>query len=445
MRAFASFRLRSVHIPSHHRRYSDLQEMYLIQSRSAVDRRRICLPAAANLVYRNLVLRALPCYHCLPCLRLQAGVCPHCGVGMGPVIRICRRFAVFFPLKPNCIFLVLHYCATFLLHPVETHYTHNIHLSVHCFVEPQSEPLSVSWNMPKEPRASSATPSSRRAPSIGPAPRTASTTWTAEEDEILMKERAHGSNWGPISAKHFPNKTPNACRKRHERLMERRRDEDWDELKLEHLATQYMDVRREMWGMLANRLVHGKRRQKPATPRPPRGKTPKRHRSPLKHAPRLRLRRAHPSPLLLLQQHPHPPPLLQLLAPPSPTLRPPPPLARLPPRRLRHRALSLRPRHLRRVLPADHALRPRRLGFLRHPLHPLFLVRQQLPGLPQTLRHDAPAVDSTRWRWRWGWGHAAGAAADSDAGPEPGAGAAREGGECGVGWGDVDSAAGAES
>ena len=108
--------------------------------------------------------------------------------------------------------------------------------------------------MPKERRASSATPSSRRAPSIGPAPRTASTTWTSEEDEILMRERAHGSNWGPISAKHFPSKTPNACRKRHERLMERRRDEDWDELKLENLATQYMEVRREMWGMLANRI-----------------------------------------------------------------------------------------------------------------------------------------------------------------------------------------------
>ncbi|KAI9694981.1 MAG: hypothetical protein M1822_000598 [Bathelium mastoideum] len=108
--------------------------------------------------------------------------------------------------------------------------------------------------MPKEPRASSATPSSRRAPSIGPAPRTASTTWTPEEDEVLMRERAHGSNWGPISAKHFPTKTPNACRKRHERLMERRRDEDWDEVKLENLATQYMEVRREMWGMLANRI-----------------------------------------------------------------------------------------------------------------------------------------------------------------------------------------------
>ncbi|KAI9702689.1 MAG: hypothetical protein M1820_006073 [Bogoriella megaspora] len=106
--------------------------------------------------------------------------------------------------------------------------------------------------MPKEPRASSATPSSRRAPSVGP--RTSSTTWTPEEDEILMRERAHGSNWGPISAKHFPTKTPNACRKRHERLMERRRDEDWDEIKLENLASQYMEVRREMWSMLANRV-----------------------------------------------------------------------------------------------------------------------------------------------------------------------------------------------
>jgi hypothetical protein len=69
-----------------------------------------------------------------------------------------------------------------------------------------------------------------------------------------MAARASGLNWQPIATKHFPNKTANACRKRHERLMERRNAEDWDGVKLETLATEYMAIRREMWSILADRV-----------------------------------------------------------------------------------------------------------------------------------------------------------------------------------------------
>lgn len=80
------------------------------------------------------------------------------------------------------------------------------------------------------------------------------TIWTQEEDDILMSARAKGLSWAPIAMQYFPSKTANACRKRHERLMERRNAEDWDGVKLETLAREYMAVRREMWSILADRL-----------------------------------------------------------------------------------------------------------------------------------------------------------------------------------------------
>ena len=82
----------------------------------------------------------------------------------------------------------------------------------------------------------------------------ASTAWTPQEDQTLLDARAQGQNWAPIQSTHFPTKTPNACRKRHERLMERRNVEDWDDEKLENLAREYLNMRRDMWTMLASRV-----------------------------------------------------------------------------------------------------------------------------------------------------------------------------------------------
>ncbi|KAI9817765.1 MAG: hypothetical protein M1827_000884 [Pycnora praestabilis] len=84
--------------------------------------------------------------------------------------------------------------------------------------------------------------------------RPSSGAWNPKDDEILMSARSQGQNWAPIQQAHFPSKTPNACRKRHERLMERRNAEDWDAMKLEKLGKEYMDMRKEMWGMLAARV-----------------------------------------------------------------------------------------------------------------------------------------------------------------------------------------------
>ena len=87
-------------------------------------------------------------------------------------------------------------------------------------------------------------------PSNGERP---STAWTAEDDTRLMQFRAKGMNWAPI-ANNFPGKTPNACRKRHERLMERRNAESWDGARIEDLARAYLESREEMWKLVAQRV-----------------------------------------------------------------------------------------------------------------------------------------------------------------------------------------------
>ena len=78
--------------------------------------------------------------------------------------------------------------------------------------------------------------------------------WSSSDDDILLQARQSGLNWKPIADRHFPNKTANACRKRHERLIERRHVEDWDAQKLEQLAHEYLAVRKEMWELLASRV-----------------------------------------------------------------------------------------------------------------------------------------------------------------------------------------------
>ena len=78
--------------------------------------------------------------------------------------------------------------------------------------------------------------------------------WTVADDEVLSTARASGLNWQPIASQYFPNKTANACRKRHERLMERRSQEDWERPRLEALASSYLACRREIWTLLGERM-----------------------------------------------------------------------------------------------------------------------------------------------------------------------------------------------
>ncbi|KAJ8070566.1 hypothetical protein OCU04_000940 [Sclerotinia nivalis] len=89
--------------------------------------------------------------------------------------------------------------------------------------------------------------STQMPPSIRPS----SGAWTPIDDRTLIQARKQGLNWQPIQATYFPTKSANACRKRHERLMERKSSDDWDNVKSETLAKHYMDMRKEIWSGLA--------------------------------------------------------------------------------------------------------------------------------------------------------------------------------------------------
>ncbi|CAD6564487.1 MAG: hypothetical protein ASARMPREDX12_002683 [Alectoria sarmentosa] len=92
-------------------------------------------------------------------------------------------------------------------------------------------------------------------PQTSASDRHASQSWPPENDELLMRARQQGLNWQPIASQYFPDKTANACRKRHERLMEKRNSADnWDGVKIEILAKAYVDVREQMWKLLAERV-----------------------------------------------------------------------------------------------------------------------------------------------------------------------------------------------
>ncbi|KAH8700782.1 hypothetical protein BGW36DRAFT_292130 [Talaromyces proteolyticus] len=96
-------------------------------------------------------------------------------------------------------------------------------------------------------------PSSQR-----PLPDTGSTnvssTWSGSDDAVLMNARARNHGWNQIQKDHFPNKTANACRKRYERLVAKRRVPEWDQEKLEKLSAEYNRLREETWQALASAI-----------------------------------------------------------------------------------------------------------------------------------------------------------------------------------------------
>lgn len=84
--------------------------------------------------------------------------------------------------------------------------------------------------------------------------RASSGAWSQQDDRNLLAARTSGLNWAQIQTNYFPNKSPNACRKRHERLMERKNTDDWDARKNEKIAKEYMSMRKEVWQPLALRV-----------------------------------------------------------------------------------------------------------------------------------------------------------------------------------------------
>lgn len=125
-----------------------------------------------------------------------------------------------------------------------------------------SMPLSTAY-FPTVPSSATAQASMQAQPydaysaSIVPPPiphRASSGAWSPQDDQNLIHARQSGLNWTQIQDTYFPNKTPNACRKRHERLMERKGADDWDARKLERIAKEYMNMRKEIWQPLASRV-----------------------------------------------------------------------------------------------------------------------------------------------------------------------------------------------
>ncbi|KAL8989767.1 MAG: hypothetical protein Q9177_001420 [Variospora cf. flavescens] len=72
--------------------------------------------------------------------------------------------------------------------------------------------------------------------------RNTSGVWTSHDDEQLKRARRQGLNWTNIADTYFPTKTANACRKRHERLMEKiNANGTWNSLKFEEVAKVYLE------------------------------------------------------------------------------------------------------------------------------------------------------------------------------------------------------------
>lgn len=82
-----------------------------------------------------------------------------------------------------------------------------------------------------------------------------SSSWRPIHDEMLIRARRKGLNWQSIASGYFKDRTANACRKRHERLMEKRDSAaNWDSVEVETLAKAYVEVREQMWTLLADRV-----------------------------------------------------------------------------------------------------------------------------------------------------------------------------------------------
>jgi len=79
--------------------------------------------------------------------------------------------------------------------------------------------------------------------------------WNPQDDAILLRARQEGLNWSSIAERYFSSKTSNACRKRFERLVIKNTVQgDWDSAKMEALARFYMELREQMWKILAAKL-----------------------------------------------------------------------------------------------------------------------------------------------------------------------------------------------
>ncbi|KAI4114206.1 MAG: hypothetical protein LQ345_004982 [Seirophora villosa] len=105
------------------------------------------------------------------------------------------------------------------------------------------------------PSATTSDPMGHRHAASATNKRNISGVWTNHDDEQLKRARQQGHNWTTIAETYFPSKTPNACRKRHERLMEKiNANGIWNPVKFEEVAKAYVELREEMWRKIADRV-----------------------------------------------------------------------------------------------------------------------------------------------------------------------------------------------
>jgi hypothetical protein len=76
--------------------------------------------------------------------------------------------------------------------------------------------------------------------------------WTQAEDEILLDAKSQGLSWEEIHRQHFPGKSANACRKRHERCLMKMKRTDWDEARIQRVRDAYIRNRPMIWAPLVN-------------------------------------------------------------------------------------------------------------------------------------------------------------------------------------------------
>lgn len=67
-----------------------------------------------------------------------------------------------------------------------------------------------------------------------------------------MDAKARGLAWDEIHKRYFPFKSGNACRKRHERVLAKARDTDWDEGRIQRVLNEYNRRREQIWRTLSD-------------------------------------------------------------------------------------------------------------------------------------------------------------------------------------------------
>ena len=80
-----------------------------------------------------------------------------------------------------------------------------------------------------------------------------SAPWTSAEDSALIDAKSQGLGWNEIHHRFFPNKSGNACRKRHERLMVKIRTTEWSDIRIQNVMNAYNSpgVREHFWRRIA--------------------------------------------------------------------------------------------------------------------------------------------------------------------------------------------------